>query len=207
MNVIVFGASGGTGREIVRQGLEAGHEVTAFLRNPAKLTVRHERLRVVQGDVLNAGEVVRACQGQEAALIALGGKPTGVQPCAAGTLHVVQGLHAHGGRRLICLTSLGVGDSKGEPGWLFSHLLVPLLLRAEMADKEQQEGVVRHSGLEWVIARPGGLTNGAARRAYTAAPHWTAGGTPRIARASVAKFMLDQLETDHWLGQAVALGS
>ncbi len=207
MNVIVFGASGKTGQELVRQSLEAGHTVTAYLRNPAKLPVQHERLRVIQGDVFDAPAVIAACAGQEAALVALGGKPTGPQPCAPGTLHIVQGLHAHGGRRLVCLTSLGVGDSKGEAGWLFERLLVPLLLRAEMADKNQQEAVVRGSGLEWVIARPGGLTNAPGLHPYRAMPHWTVPGTPRIARSDVAHFMVSQLESDSWLGQAVALGN
>lgn len=207
MNVIVFGATGGSGREIVRQGLERGHTVTAFARTPAKLRVQHERSRVVQGDVFDASAIIEACAGQEAALVALGGKPVGPQPCAIGTLHAVLGLHAHGGRRLICLSSLGVGDSRDEPGWLFRNLLIPLLLRAEMADKAQQEEVVRHSGLDWVILRPGRLTNGPAGGDFRAAPHWTHGGTPRISRTDLAALMLDQLESDRWLGQAVALGA
>lgn len=205
MNIIVFGASGQTGQQLVQQGLEAGHQVTAFVRSPERLKVQGERLRVVQGDVLDAGAVVAACAGQQAALLAQGGTPTGVQPCAAGTLHVIQGLHAHGGRRLVCLSSLGVGDSKDQAGWVFERLLVPLLLRAEMADKEQQEEVVRHSGLDWVIVRPGGLTNAPARHEYQAAPQLQRRALPRISRADVAHFMLAQLTSDRWLGQAVTL--
>ena len=203
MNVIVFGPTGGTGREVVRQALDAGHRVTAYARTPEKLQLRHDRLRVVQGDVFDAAGVVAACAGQAAALVTLGGKPRGPQPCAAGTLHAIQGLHKHGGRRLIVESSLGVGDSKGEAGWLFEKLLAPLLLRAEMADKEQQERLVRASDLDWVIARPGYLTGAPPKYAYRAAPHLDHPG--RIARADVAHFMVGQLENDAWLGQTLGL--
>lgn len=201
MNLIVFGPTGGTGREVVRQALGAGHSVTAYARTPEKLQMRHDRLRVVKGDVFDAAAVVAACEGQEAALVTLGGKPRGPQPCAAGTLHAIQGLHKHGGKRIVVETALGVGDSHG--GWLFEKLLVPLLLRAEMADKEQQEQLVRSGGLDWVIARPGGLTNAPPKYAYRAAAQ--PDHPSRIARADVAHFMLAQLESDAWLGQAVGL--
>ncbi len=205
MNVIVFGPTGGTGREVVRQALGAGHRVTAYARTPDKLQMRHDRLRVVEGDVFDAAQVVAACEGQEAALVTLGGKPRGPQPCAAGTLHAIQGLHKHGGKRMIVESALGVGDSKGEAGWLFERVLVPLLLREEMADKEKQEQLVKDSGLDWVIARPSGLTNAPPKYAYRAAPYLKVAGMGRVARADVAHFMLAQLENDAWLGQAVGL--
>lgn len=203
MNVIVFGATGPTGQQLVRAALGAGHQVTAFARAPHKLALSHDSLRVVEGDVLDAHAVAGALSGQAGVLVALGGKPFGPQPCAPGTLNIVLGMQQHGVRRLVVLTSLGVGDSRGEAGWAFEHLVSPLLLRAEMRDKERQERVVQSSGLDWTLVRPAFLTNGPRRGHFRAGRHLKHPG--RISRADVADFMLAQLRSDEWRGQAVSL--
>src|SRR5512147_3139820 len=114
MRILIVGATGGTGRELVEQALERGHEVTAFARRPEAVAVRHERLRVARGDVMDAASVAAAVAGQEAVLSALGHKrwlyPTRI--LSQGTANVLDAMAKQGVRRFVCETSLGVGD-----GW------------------------------------------------------------------------------------------
>jgi putative NADH-flavin reductase len=208
MRVIVFGATGGTGREIVAQALERGHQVTAFVRNPAKLTMSHERLSVARGDVLDASSVEVAVAGHDAALCAIGNRhyvlPTNI--LSKGTRHIVGAMQTHGVRRLVCETSLGVGDSFGRLGVYYTLFVYPVIMPFYWFDKEEQEKIVRRSSLDWVIVRPGQLTNGRERGAYKHGPKvgnylWSVA----ISRADVADFMLNQLGDTPYLRSAVGV--
>lgn len=202
MKLLIIGATGGTGRELVNQALERGHEVTAFARNPKKLRITHERLRVAKGNVLDAASVGDAVRGQEAVLSALGHKrwfyPTTIQ--SEGTRNVVRAMEAHGVRRLVCETALGIGDRWGRLG-LYHTLFVDLfILPFYFIDKARQEKVVRGSALDWIIVRPGQLNSGKKRGTYQHGPQvgsWIL--TVRISRADVADFMLNQLTSDEYL--------
>jgi uncharacterized protein YbjT (DUF2867 family) len=208
MHALVVGASGRTGRELVQLGLERGHKVTAFVRNPARFELAHERLVVVRGDVLDAASLRRAVQGQDGVLCALGHKrwfpPNRI--LSQGTRNIVEAMQAHGVRRLVCQTSLGVGDSFGRMGLYYTLFVVPFILPFYYWDKQRQEQVVRASGLDWVIVRPGALTQGRPRGRWRHGSHvgsflWTV----RIARADTAAFMLEQLYDDTYLERAVGV--
>ena len=196
MRLLVFGSTGGTGRELVRQALEHGHEVTAFARRPKVLRITHERLRLVQGDALDAASVERAAKGQEAVLSALGprliGNPTTLLSQSARV--IITAMQKHGVRRLVVESSLGVGASEGHMGRFFSWIVVPLLLRHIYADKELQERVIARSALDWTIVRPAILTNRPRTGRYRV---WRdVAPTPRLAcisRADVADCMLSVL--------------
>src|SRR5688572_18093218 len=108
MKIVVFGASGQTGRLLVEQALAAGHEVTALVRDPSKLAVRHERLRVLQGDVQDAGAVAGAVAGQDAVLSALGPAGPAFTSMTLGARHILAAIEQHGVRRLVTLTGAGV---------------------------------------------------------------------------------------------------
>jgi putative NADH-flavin reductase len=208
MTIALFGATGPTGREILRQALECGHSVQALARTPAKLELSHTQLSVIQGDVLDTKTVERVVQGSDAVIVTLGGKPKDkLRVLEAGTKHIIAAMKKLGQKRLIVVTSLGVGDSKGQAGFFFERIIVPLFLKAEFADKLAQETAVQKSGLEFVIARPGGLTNDAAKGSYEAARKLKAGSSARITRADVAHFCLEQLQHNTWLGQAVSLSN
>ncbi len=206
MRLALFGATGATGRQILRQALERGFEVQVLARNPAKLTVSDPKLTVSQGDALDANAVERVILGSDAVIVALGGKPSDqTRALETGTKHIVAAMKKHGQRRLVVITSLGVGDSAGQAGFLFEKIIVPLFLRAEFADKLAQEAAVKASGLEFVIARPASLSNDAAKGVYEAARKLRAGSPAKISRADVAHFCLEQLGGSAWLGQAVSL--
>jgi len=200
--VLVVGATGGTGRQLVAQALERGYAVTALVRDPSRLQVDHPKLTVIQGDVLDAGAVANAVRGQDAVLCALGHKrffaPTRI--LSEGTRNILRAMEAHGVRRLVCETSLGIGDSAGRMGLYYTFFVIPLILPFYFWDKTRQERMIAGSGTEWVIVRPGALTNGEARGRYH---HGRGVGsflrTVRIARADVAAFMLDQLASDTYL--------
>lgn len=208
MRLLVFGATGGTGREIVNQALERGHYVTAFARKPERLGISHQRLSVARGDVMDAASVDAAMPGHDAVLCALGSRqyllPTNI--LAKGTRHIVAAMQTHGVRRLVCETSLGVSDSFGLLGLYYTLFVYPVVMPFYWFDKEDQEKLVKKSNLEWVIVRPGQLTNGPKRGQYQHGPKvgnylWSVS----ISRADVADFMLNQLGDTPYLRTAVGV--
>ncbi|MBJ6109674.1 SDR family oxidoreductase [Hymenobacter sp. BT523] len=207
MNLLVFGATGGTGRQLVEQALTQGHTVTAFARNPAKLAVQHPRLRVVPGDVLDAAAVQAAVAGHDAVLSALGAPAGHKAPVrSAGTRHILEAMAQAGVRRFVCLTTLGMGDSRPALPFAYKYLIVPLFLRSAFADSEIQEAYIRDSGVEWTIARPATLTNGPHTGQYRHGfPATEPGLKIKISRADVADFMLRQLREPIYLRQAASL--
>jgi len=207
MNLLIFGATGGTGRQLVEQALAQGHFVTAFARTPAAVGVTHPSLRVVQGDVLSYPDLAAAMRGQEAVLSALGAPGMHRAPVRSeGTRHILRAMNDAGIQRFICLTTLGMGDSKSALPPLYRYLLVPFFLRRAFADSERQEHLIRESNVAWTIARPAELTDGPRTGTYQQGFPATAKGLRmKIARADVADFMLRQLHDTAHLRQAVSL--
>jgi putative NADH-flavin reductase len=207
VKLLVFGATGGTGREIVSQGLEQGHEVTAFCRRPEKLGVSHENLRVVTGDVLDAEAVQQATPSHDAVLCAIGAPASdrsGIRE--AGTKRIVDAMEADGPRRLICAASLGYGDTRDMLPFTLKHIIVPLILKRAFADHERQEMIIIASNLDWVIARPANLTDGPRTGDYRHGfPTTERGLRLKISRADVADFMLKQLTDDACVGKTPGL--
>jgi putative NADH-flavin reductase len=206
--VLVVGATGGTGRELVKQALERGCTVTALVRNPAKLRMAHPQLTVVCGDVLDAAGVSAALRHQQAVLCALGHKrylgPSRI--LSEGTRNILRGMQEHGVRRLVCETSLGIGGSAGRLGVWYTLFVIPVILPFYFWDKTRQERTIAASPVEWVIVRPGALTNtgrtGRVRHGTRLGNFVT---TVRIGRADVAAFMLQQLESDVYRGRAAGV--
>jgi putative NADH-flavin reductase len=210
MKVSILGASRGTGAEAVRVGLERGHEVTAFARTPGNLAVEHPKLRKLSGDFHRRDSVDEAVRGQDAIIItasstSLAGFKKNPTYFSEGTSYAIEAMKAHGVRRLAVLSALGTGESRKLVGFFIEKLIVSFLLKAPFEDHERQEKLVRDSGLDWVIARPGRLTNGPARHQYAKK---TAIEPVRssISRADVADFLVTSIEVDTWLRQAVQLG-
>ncbi len=205
MRLLVFGATGGTGRALLDQGLAQGHEVTAFVRNPAALAAR-AGLTIVAGDVTDAAAVSRAVAGQEAVLSALGPRGGGYGVLPGGVQNIVTAMRQAGVRRLIHVSSFGVGDSLAQMGWAARQIVVPLFLRKALDEKAIEEGIIRASDLDWVIARPGGLEDGPRTGVYRCITDPRAKvGQPRIARADVADFMLQNLVDERFVRRAVGL--
>jgi putative NADH-flavin reductase len=209
MRLLIIGATGGTGRELVQQALAQGHQVTAFVRDPAKLQIEHANLRVAKGDVLDYPTVEAAMRGQDAVLSALGHKrfmyPNKIQ--SEGMRNILRAMKSCDVPRLICETALGIGNSVGRLGLPHTFFFLPLILQFYMWDKLRQEELIMASDRDWVIVRPGVLTNGSARGNYRHGADVGSYWWPvMIARADVADFMLKQLREDEYLGLAPGLG-
>ena len=208
LRVLIIGATGGTGRELVRQALEQGHQVTALVRKPKKMKFEHPNLRVVKGNVHDYDSVESAMRGQSAVVCALGTKrffyPNRV--ASNGTANILRAMKSCGVPRLVCESSLGVGNSVGRLGLLYTFFVVPMILPFIFYDKVRQEKLIEESDADWVIVRPAVLTNSPARGKYRHGRNvgnylWT----NRIARGDVADFMLKQLTDEDYIGGTVAV--
>ena len=206
--VLIVGATGGTGRRLVEQALERGFWVTALVRNPSKLQLEHQRLTVIKGDVLDAASLDAAMHGQEAVLSALGHKryfyPHRI--LSEGTRNVLRAMETQGARRLVCMSSLGIGDSAGRMGLYYTLFVIPLILPFYFWDKTRQERAVAGSTSDWTIVRPGALTNGLKRGSVQHGGQvgsliWTVS----VSRADVADFMIDQLASSAYVRTAVGV--
>ncbi len=201
MNILIIGATGGTGRALIEQSLALGHAVTALVRKP-KLKLTHERLSVIQGDVLDPNAVNAAVRGKDAVLSALGHKKWFIKTTilSEGTRNIIRAMEHHGVRRFVCETSLGIGDTKGRMGLYYTLFVEPVILYFYFRDKERQEDLIKKSMLDWVIVRPGRLTDGKKRGIYRHSLDWRSWIlTPSISRSDVAEFMLRQLTDDTYL--------
>jgi len=207
MKLVVFGATGGTGRELVRQALGQGHTVTAYVRSADRLgELEHENLKAAEGDVLDAAAVQSAIAGQEAVLCVIGAGARRTTLREDGTRNIIKAMEATDVRRLIVQSSLGVGDSRANLPFFTKHVIVSIFLRHAFADHERQEAAVRQSSLDWTIVRPPYLTDGPHTGIYRHGfPTTERGIESKIARADVADFMLRQLTDDRYLRQAVGL--
>lgn len=208
MKLLIFGASGATGRLVVSAALAKGHAVTAFVRTPSKLAVSHENLRVIVGDVADQQAVERSVAGHEAVFSCLGvGVPLKHDPAVvAGIGFIVDAMQRTGPARLIYLSFLGVRDSRRQLGPLLGGVIVPLVLRREVADHEAKEKLIVQSSLDWTIVRPPKLTNGAATGEFRHGNGIQATSLlPTLARADVAAFMLGQLDDTTYSRKAVAI--
>ncbi len=200
----VFGATGGTGKEIVSQALAAGYEVTVLVRDSSRLSVKHDKLYLVIGDVLNPEKVEETLAGSDAVCCSLGhtaNNPDNV--VSEGTRNIVECMQKQDIQRLVVVSALGVGDSQDQVSLTFK-MMMKTVLRKAYEDKERQEQIVRESGLDWVIVRPGGLTNGPATGDYQYGLDPSIGGG-QVSRADVAAFVLQQLTDDTFLHQTPAI--
>lgn len=203
--ILIVGATGGTGRELVKEALARGYEVTAFVRRPGKLEITHPQLRIVRGDVLDYASLEQAVQGQDAVVSALGHRRFYSLRCiqTKGTRNLVRAMEKADVRRLVCETSLGLGNSVGRTGLPSTLFVLPVVLPIYFWDKAGQEQVIAASNLEWVIVRPSRLTNGpkrgSCRHGFNVGSYiWMS----RIGRADVADFMLNQLTEEKYLRTA-----
>ncbi|MGI9329817.1 MAG: NAD(P)-dependent oxidoreductase, partial [Gammaproteobacteria bacterium] len=161
MRITVFGATGKTGQEILKQAIARGHSVHALVRDPARLGAPSDRLTHTQGNILDPVAVKQAlAQPADAVVSALGifhRKPR--TELSEGTRNIVQAMEEAGVTRLAVVSSLGAGDSKGQ-GNFIARNLQRLLLSHVLDDKNRQEVVIRDSQLDFTIIRPPQLTDG-----------------------------------------------
>ena len=213
MNVVVFGATGSTGRLVVESALSAGHVVTAFVRDIKRMPLTHPNLKIVKGDAMDPASVASAVQGTDAIICTLGAIPQakgdrgrrqpGVPVCSVGTRNILAAM-PRGRGRLIVESSVSVGESY-RTGSFGAGFLVKLALREVMADKEKQEAAVRKSDCDWTIVRPATLTFKPARGNLKAGPDLRWNITSTATRADVAEYMVRILDDPATYRKAITL--
>ena len=209
--ILVLGATGGTGKAVVAQALALGHEVTVFVRDPNRLESNRERLRVLVGDVTDAGEAIRAAtRDQDAVVSALGlGRSLTSHGLIARSIPIiVRAMEADSVRRLIFMSAYGVGATYRDTP-LLPRILTRTLLKDMYADKNAGEDELRRigDGIDWTIVYPVTLTNGPETGRLRFGERLDLRGLPKIARADVADFMLAQLDDATYSRKGVLVSS
>lgn len=196
MDLLVVGAAGRTGRHIVEQALASGHVVTAFVRRPDALGLRHDQLTVVKGDVLDAGSVTGAMERRDAVISALGVKGRGPTTVfSTGMTNVLAAMKAHAVRRVIAISTAGLDPDVEMPlaQRIVSNMIVARMFRNLYRDQAQMEEVLAPSDTDWTVVRATMLTDKPATGKYRVAIGGTLSRPERIGRADLAAYMVSCL--------------
>jgi putative NADH-flavin reductase len=201
MRILIFGASGATGYHLVSQALSRGYLVSAFVREPSRLKIRHKHLEFIQGDVTDSNVVHDAIKDQEAVLSALGAaSPLKRNPALIkGIQNIVVAMVEEKVKRLIYQSFLGVKENRADFGFLINGVF-PLLTQSIVIDHEMKEQIIEKSELDWTIVRCPILTHGRSTLNYSDGVRVKSNSIlPRIPRADVAHFMINQIEDTKYL--------
>ena len=205
MRLLILGATGPTGRNLLEQALAAGHEVTALVRNPARLTMTHARLAVAIGDATHSRALEGSMTGQQAVLSALGaGNSLRLEVASPAIAALIPAMRARALKRVIFLSAFGVGETFAQAS-LLQRLAYRTVLRQIFADKAKADAMLRQSGLDWTLVYPTVLTNGARVGTYRVGERLAMTGLPKISRADVASFMLEQLSSAEWVRRTAVI--
>lgn len=208
MKIIVFGATGSVGEKIVNQALEKGYSVTAFVRNPEKLTSKsHPNLNIFQGDVLNLADVKEAVKNQYVVLCALGDGKIG-KIRAEGTKQIITALKDSTTNRFICQSTIGAGNSYTNLNFIWKYVMFGFLLKKVLPDHNLQEKYIMESDLDYTIVRPSALTDGEISTNYQENFDETVKKLSlKISRSDVANFMIQQIDSKKYLKKAVSISN
>lgn len=212
MRIALFGANGATGRLLTRQALDAGHDVVAVTRRPTDFPLAHARLRVVEADVHDRARTADAMAEAEVVLSTLG-VPFSRKPISVysdGVASIVEGMVKHGITRVVAVSSSATEPGRhADGGFLLNRVMQPLITRTigktTYADMRAMERLLRSSGLEWTVMRPGGLFDAAGVSDYELRPD----RSERVftSRADLAASILAQAGDRTWVGKCVAVNT
>lgn len=207
MRIAILGATGGTGRETLTQALDAGHTITALVRNPAAVRADGERLTVIVGDALDAASVDTVIKGQDAVFMSLGLSASGsstevVTVCTTGAQHVVAAMDRHGVRRLVAMSTHGVNDSNDSSPYVRA---LWQRMGERLRDKETMEPVIRASSTDWTIVRAPRISEEPPIGDYRVGERLRIEPESSVSRASVARFVLSELTAPAHVGQALTI--
>ena len=208
MQLLILGGTGPTGQQLVKQSLEKLHHVTVLVRNPAKINLVHENLKVVVGDVLDKATVTKLLEGKDAVLSALGvGKSLISHSLIQNVMSVlIPSMQAANVKRVIFLSAFGVGETFKQANFL-QKLIFRLPLRSNYKDKEKADAMLRNSSPDWTLICPVVLTNGPYTGTYKAAEIFAMKGMPTVSRADVADFMIKQLTDNTYIKKTAIIMS
>ena len=208
MQLLILGATGPTGQQLVRQALERSHRVTVLVRNPAKLNLTHENLIVITGDTLDEATLIKVLKEKEAVLSALG-RGKSLKPCNLMTkavTNLISSMKSTNVNRVVLLSAFGVGETFAQANFI-QRFIFRTFLKSIYGDKTIADSMLRHSPFDWTLAYPVMLTNGPSSGNYKVGETLPMKGMPKISRADVADFMLQQLTDATYLKKIAVLMS
>ncbi len=208
MQLLILGATGPTGQQLVRLALEKFHHVTALVRDPAKLSLSHENLTIIKGDVLDDNTLTNSLKGKDAVLSALGkGKSLkSSNLMVSAVTNLIPAMKATNVKRLVFLSAFGVGETFVQANFI-QRLIFRTFLKNIYSDKAKADTMLCQSPLDWTLVYPVVLTNGLITHKYKVGEKLPMKGMPKISRADVAEFMLQQLTDDTYLRKIAVMMS
>ena len=207
LSILIFGGTAGVGLQTVELALQRGHTVTSIARRPERMTIEHERLQNIKGDITLPDTYEHLFASQNVIISAIGLGPTRdeVTVYSQGMLAVLASMAQHDNQRVITITGIGSGNSQGHGGFFYDVILNPLLLKTDYEDKTRQEEILADSVLDWTIVRPGFLTDDSAKTSYRVLRDLEGVTAGDIARADVAHFLVAISEDDTYIRETVLL--
>lgn len=212
MKILIFGATGKTGMEVVKQALEQGNEVRAFVRNPQKMTINDTKLSVVQGDVTDAAAVAKAMEGVDSVVVALGASANMQTDIvmAESTANIIAAMKQHGVKKVVVQSSYPMSGYEDGVAFLKQVGMGDeqiAKMQPVLDDKKKQIELTLKSGLEFVVVKPMMLTDEAGTGKYRVAENLEVKPGDKISRADVADFMLKALTDSQFVGKVVTIAA
>jgi putative NADH-flavin reductase len=207
MKLLIFGASGATGHELVKQSLSLGHSVTAFVRDPSRLKINHKDLKVIPGNITSTVDLAGAIKGHDVVLSALGAKdPFKFDAIVVdGVGKIIKLMEELSVLRFIYLSFIGTGEGRMHGGFVIRHI-ASRILKTEIAGHAAREKMIRESKLNWTIVHAPTLTNGKKKGTYRSSENLSSNSfVVTISRADVADFMLSQCVDNTFKHKAVRI--
>lgn len=206
MRLLVLGASGGVGREVIREAVARGHVVTAQTRTPGKIHGTEQVFEVV-GSPTDVAFLKSACAGQDAVIVTIGVDHLGATSLFSDTTAaLITAMTAVGVRRIVAVTGVGTGETRGHGGWLYNRIIYPFFTRHRYLDKERQELLLEASALDWTIVRPAPFADrveGPLEVLTEIAPDVQ---LRAVTRAEVAHFLVEEVEQRRYAGRKPFIG-
>jgi putative NADH-flavin reductase len=207
LRILVVGGTSGIGLETVKLALDRGHRVSAMARRQERMTLIHDQLDTVKGDVLDAEAVEIILLGHDAVVFAIGIGPTRkpVTVFSQGIQNVLEAMQKTGVQQLIAVTGIGAGDSRGHGTFMYNNFTQQFLVKTIYEDKDRAEALIMASGVNWSIVRPGFLNDDASKMQYRIISDLQDITSGSISRADVAHFIVAAIEGQEYFGETVLL--
>ena len=205
-HILLIGATGPTGKNVLNFALEKNYQVTALVRDASRLKIQHHKLKIIIGDVLDSTSVEKAVSGNEAVIstLGVGNSLKSNDLIFNGVKNLVPAMQKAGAKRLIFLSAFGVGPTFPQSSFI-QKLGFKIMLKDIYRDKINADAHIRQSNLDYTLVCPVKLTNGPLTKKYRAAEKFEMSGFPSISRADVAHFMVGQLTDDKFIRKTVIL--
>jgi putative NADH-flavin reductase len=202
MNILVIGTRG-IGREVIKQALEMGHTVRALSRHPENIKITDPKLTIITGDAAKPEDINKAAVSMDVIVSAIGTPPSNkkITLFTSAARSIISAVKNNGVKLLISVTGIGAGDSNGHGGFIYDRIIFPLLLKKVYEDKNSQELLIKQSDINWIIVRPGLLTNSQLTQKYRVLTDLKGVKSGSISRADCAHFILTQAASRTFIKQ------